>query len=324
MNSNGEKTAAQIQQDIEQERARIGARIDAIESRMSPGQLVDEALSYAKRSGGTEYVRNLGQAVKTNPVPVALMGIGMAWLMARQQPSEAQSEPAMPDVGDYPLYPAVGSVRRMGPPEGEGENRFSHFADDTGKRFKALTDEAGRRAGHFVDEAGATYRGFVDESGRQIDRVFDETGAAIDAASNWTSTTWSELKQAGRRVGAQASASIGAAGDAASAAGSRVLREGGELTDLLMRQFRDQPLVGGALAFALGAAIGAALPETETEDATMGKLSDEAKQAAMRKASQMAEAGSSAADEALNRMAHASQDDRETGSDGARPASGTL
>jgi hypothetical protein len=312
MASSQSKTSAEIQQEINQERERIGDRIDAIQDRMSPGQIIDEALSYAKRSGSTEYVRNLGRAMKTNPVPVALMGVSMAWLMARQGDADRPSEPAMPHVDDYPLYPTVGPVRRIGPPEGEGEGRFSHFTDDTGKRLKALTDEAGHRAGHFVDEAGRTYRGFKDASGRQIDRVLDETGAAIDAASGWSSATWSKIKHAGSEIGDRASAAAHSVGDAAASAGSQVRDHTAELNDAILRHFRDQPLVGGALAFAVGAAIGAALPETETEDAAIGKASDKAKKAAVRKASDMAEAGQEKAAETMERAADVATDVYET------------
>jgi hypothetical protein len=38
-----EKTSADLQREIDQDRERIGQRIDAIQERMSPGQLVDEA-----------------------------------------------------------------------------------------------------------------------------------------------------------------------------------------------------------------------------------------------------------------------------------------
>ncbi len=73
-----EKTSEDIQREIDQDRERISHRIDAIQERMSPGQLVDEAIAYAKGSGGAEYLGNLGRALKDNPLPVALMGVSLA------------------------------------------------------------------------------------------------------------------------------------------------------------------------------------------------------------------------------------------------------
>lgn len=49
-----EKTSAELQREIDQDRRRIGDRIDAIQERMSSGQLVDEVIAYAKGSGGGE------------------------------------------------------------------------------------------------------------------------------------------------------------------------------------------------------------------------------------------------------------------------------
>ena len=54
MTQSSEKSSADIQREIDVDRQRIGARIDAIQERMSPGQLVDEVIAYAKGSGGAD------------------------------------------------------------------------------------------------------------------------------------------------------------------------------------------------------------------------------------------------------------------------------
>lgn len=61
---------------------------------------------------------NLGHALKANPLPVALMGVSLAWLMAKQ--GDASSTPTESGPGfesRYPLYQVHGTVRRIGPPE---------------------------------------------------------------------------------------------------------------------------------------------------------------------------------------------------------------
>lgn len=200
MGTASEKTSADLQREIDQDRQRIGQRIDAIQERMSPGQLVDEAIAYAKGSGGGEYLSNLGNALKTNPLPVALMGVSLAWLMAKGTGSP-DAHRSSHDASDYPLYVSNGPVRRIGPPEHENGHRYSHFADSSGKRLKALTDERGHRAGHFVDEAGQPYRGFADASGKFITHISDETGAAFDTASGWISDKWVQAKSATSHAG---------------------------------------------------------------------------------------------------------------------------
>jgi hypothetical protein len=270
-------SSAAIEREIEQDRRRIEERIDAIQQRMSPGQMVDEALAYAKSSGGGEYVANLGNALKNNPIPMALMGVSLAWLMAG--PKHTTASYAEAQETEYPLAPVQGQVRRTGPIQSDGASRYSHFADSTGKRFRALTDETGRRAGHFMDEGGKTFRGFADASGQQIHDIRDEAGKLFDDASGWVSKTWQQVTD-------RVSVSAGRMRDAASGAGRNSMDMGSALNDSIIKHFRDQPLVGGALAFAVGAAIGAALPHTRQEDEAVGAMADDVKDRLSAQASQ--------------------------------------
>ncbi|TAZ68027.1 DUF3618 domain-containing protein [Rhizobium ruizarguesonis] len=276
METSMEKTSADLQREIDQDRRRIGDRIDAIQERMSPGQLIDEVIAYAKGSGGGEFVSNLGYALKENPLPVALLGVSLTWLMAKGSPPSGDPT-TWRDEPEYPLYPASGQVRRIGPPEIENGARYSHFADESGRRLKALTDETGRRAGHFIDEAGKTYRGFADVSGNRIDRIIDETGAMFDAATGWATEKWEQAKNAASDLSTHASGAASSLSSRSSSAATRLQVQTSELNQAILTHFRDQPLVSGALAFAVGAAIGAALPHTDTEDYLVGEAADSAK-----------------------------------------------
>lgn len=259
-------SAADIEREIAEDRRRIEDRLDAIQQRMSPGQLVDQVLTYAKTSGGGEYASNLGAAVKNNPVPMALVGVGLAWLMAGPKTSLASYARHDDDIHDYPLATIQGDLRRAGPVTMDNGQRYSHFTDGSGSRYKALTDEAGKRAGHFMDESGKTFRGFADASGRRYHDLRDEAGNLFDDASGWVSDTWRDMKRSASK-----------AGDAMADAKQSAMDSGAQLNTAILKHFRDQPLVGGALAFAVGAAIGAALPHTQTEDDMLGTSADNIK-----------------------------------------------
>jgi hypothetical protein len=233
METSNEKTSAELQREIDQDRQRIGNRIDAIQERMSPGQMIDEVLAYAKGSGGGEYVSNLGQALKNNPLPVALMGVSLAWLMAKGSTPAVTSSDSR-GASEYPLYPANGPVRRLGPPEAENGSRYSHFSDSTGKTLKALTDDNGRRAGHFVDEAGAAYRGFADASGKQVEQIADETGAMLDSASGWVSDKWEQAKGAASDISAAASGAVSSLSDQTSSATASLRGQTDKLNDAIL------------------------------------------------------------------------------------------
>ncbi len=295
MTQSSEKSSADLQREIDDDRQRIEARIDAIQERMSPGQLVDEVLAYAKGSGGADYLTNLGRAVKANPLPVALMGASLAWLVAKQGASGSQGLPA-PDGRDVlPFYPARGTIKRVGPPEDIGGLRYSHFADEAGERFKALTDETGRRAGDFLDSTGKAYRGFSDAAGQRISSISDEAGAALDASLGWASDTWDSVKGAVGGATQKIGEAAGSVSSAAGSTGATLMNQSNRLNEAILSHFRDQPLVGGALAFAVGAAIGAALPHSEQEDEILGEAADAVRAKAASEAEDALEYGKDAA-----------------------------
>ncbi|AEG08723.1 DUF3618 domain-containing protein (plasmid) [Sinorhizobium meliloti WSM1022] len=268
-------SAAELQREIEADRQRIEEKLHEIQERMSPGELMDELLEYAKTSGGSEYLSNLGVALKSNPIPVALMGVSLAWLIANPASRAPRQGEGNDGADDYPLAPVRGSVRRVGPVEASFGERYSHFTDESGSRFRALTDEAGRRAGHFVDPAGKVYRGFTDAAGKQIEDIRDETGALFDEASGWASRTWRQVSAAAGRMSDSVTGAGRSLAGSMQNAGRSLEEQGAHLNAAILRHFRDQPLVGGALAFAVGAAIGAALPHSEAEDEAIGEMAED-------------------------------------------------
>jgi uncharacterized protein YjbJ (UPF0337 family) len=74
-------TSEQLEEEVDRTRGRIEETLADLRERLSPNLLIDDLLDYAQANGGAEFVRNLGQQVTGNPLPVALMGAGLAWLM---------------------------------------------------------------------------------------------------------------------------------------------------------------------------------------------------------------------------------------------------
>ncbi|MDB6012209.1 MAG: Protein of uncharacterized function [Gammaproteobacteria bacterium] len=70
-----------IARDLDKTRSNVNETLDALEARLSPGQILDRTLAFMRENGG-EFVGNLGTAVKQNPVPTIVTGIGLAWLIA--------------------------------------------------------------------------------------------------------------------------------------------------------------------------------------------------------------------------------------------------
>lgn len=73
------RTSAEIEEEIGRMRARMDRTLDEIEYRLSPGQLTGGVLDVA-RDLLSENPGRIGRAIRDNPVPVALIGIGVTWL----------------------------------------------------------------------------------------------------------------------------------------------------------------------------------------------------------------------------------------------------
>ena len=306
-----DKSVTQLEHEIDADRQRISDKISAIQERLTPGQLVDEVMAYAKSSGGREYVSNLGRSFKDNPMPVALVGVGLAWLMASSG-SSGSSAVARSDTAStptrYPLAKVSGDVRRLGPVRMENGSRYMDFADSTGRKFKAMSDESDRRAGHFIDDSGETFRGFADQAGQTLNNIRDETGSMLDDASGWASDSWEAAKDTASQLGNKLS-NAGESVSQTSAAALDSLKQGSsQLNDMILRQFRDQPLVGGALAFAVGAAIGAALPHTDKEDELVGDAADSVRHDLSDRASDLMDKGKDVAKDVYDKAVAVASD----------------
>jgi ElaB/YqjD/DUF883 family membrane-anchored ribosome-binding protein/uncharacterized protein YjbJ (UPF0337 family) len=304
-------TSAELQRDVERQRERIESRLDAIQARLSPGQLVDEALAFTREGPGAEFAGNLRRSVVHNPLPIALMSVGLAWLMAkpgyesRRHDGYDEYEAEFDDFERHPIGTVQGrSLQRVGLVSDTSGIHHSEFVDDAGRKYRARSDQHGNRAGHFTDEAGKSFRGFMDDTGNHLTEFRDEAGNLMGEATGWANHTW---HQAGRGMQGARDRLTAGAGDLrgrAMHAGGTMQHEAGRLAGSIDGFIHRQPLVSGAIAFAIGAAIASALPHTREEDELMGETSDAVKDEARREAGHLYDRGK---DEAEHLYDEASQ-----------------
>jgi len=303
----GSKSAEEVQREVRESRAELEGTLEAIQRRLSPGQLFDQAVDYMQGSGGNEFLHNLGATVRDNPVPVVLMSTGLAWLMFSGPRSRSRYEDEDDDLGDYAeeghygagdypagYYPAgyraVGDVG----PEYEDEVAGSPFSGEAqgkaGKDFAERakeTAEAARRKAQEMRASGQAHVQGLSEGGQE---TIQEWGAGARAtAREWTTGARSAAAGAGkraRRLGAGARERLGETGDylrhGARGAQARAGYYGRRARRGFFEVLEEQPLVLGAVGLAVGAAIGAALPSTATEDEWMGDTRDQLKDRARR------------------------------------------
>ncbi|WP_395457433.1 DUF3618 domain-containing protein (plasmid) [Azospirillum melinis] len=92
-----------IEHEIQSIRARMDSVIDEIEFRLSPGQMSGGVVQVVRdviQGGGDGLSGRIARAVRANPIPVALMGVGALWLavaVARTPESTTEFDDYAPD-----------------------------------------------------------------------------------------------------------------------------------------------------------------------------------------------------------------------------------
>jgi hypothetical protein len=304
-----EKDSAQLEREIEEQRQRIEHRVGEIKERLSPGQLVDEVLSYTK-NGGQQFVGNLGSTISANPLPAALLGVSLIWLISGQGAKASPAAATFREERDYPYATINGSMRRISHGADEAGDWYSEFEDGAGKKFKAKSNELGHRLGAFMDESGRAFGGFIDDAGHRVRDFSDEVGNRFDEASGWASHRFHDVQHGVASAVHHAGQTAHELTDAAQGQVDRASR-------MIASTFESQPLVAGALAFAAGAALGAALPHTREEDKLLGAAADKARSKASAVASEVYDAGKEAVGDLYERGKDAAGDfvDKVAGSD---------
>lgn len=76
-----ERQSDQLEQEAEQTRAQLAVTLAELRARMTPGQVIDSVADYASEGPAAEFLNNLGREIRENPLPLLLIGIGIAWLV---------------------------------------------------------------------------------------------------------------------------------------------------------------------------------------------------------------------------------------------------
>ena len=79
-----------LEREANARRESLSRTLDAVEQRLSPNHLSQQAASYFGEHGG-DIAKSVSRSVKENPLPLLLTGIGLAWLISTQSRSSSSS-----------------------------------------------------------------------------------------------------------------------------------------------------------------------------------------------------------------------------------------
>ena len=282
-------SSEQLEQESERTRARLAETLEELRARLTPGQVVDQLVDYARDGAAGEFVRNLGHEVRRNPLPITLIGAGIGWLMMANGRSHRSDFDATARKARDAAGTAADRLRAGAADLGErGKSRLATLANEVGNTAEAVSENA-TTLGSAVADAGRQTRGWL-------------SGAAQRAAAGIPSTT-------------DAAHSLG---DTA----ARASRSARSVTHDIAQLCAEQPLVVAGLGIALGAAIGAALPPSESEDRLLGRTSDAFKEGAQEQASELYEKAQNVAQATAQAAGKAVENERLTDPTSWQPAAG--
>ncbi|EHK71481.1 hypothetical protein PPL19_07356 [Pseudomonas psychrotolerans L19] len=164
------KNPDELEREIDQKRERIEDLVGALESRLSPGQLFDQALSYTKGHSG-EFAHNLGNTLKANPVPAVLTSVGLLWLALGQNRTPAPATTGTP-LKDK-LSGALDSVANGAGHTRDSLNRGSHDVRDKVTGLSESVSAKASQTGERLSDTAAQAKDTLTDQAQQLKGTFD-------------------------------------------------------------------------------------------------------------------------------------------------------
>ena len=256
-----------IEREIEQDRDALRRTLNDLQDELSLDGFA-RRLTDKFRENGSEWANTASHAARSNPVALALTGVGLAWLIfgrgydpthrameyrSRQRSSDWE-RPAEPYAvrtsrGDMAGSGGIGSVSSTTSRPARWESTGS------GTQYRSSDSSSGH---------GGMTETLQQKAHDWKDRISDGTSSLHDRLSEGTEGLSDEAR---RRVYDARRRAVEARDSAA-----RRLRESSRTVS---QGYDSEPLVFGAAAAAIGAGLACLLPRTRQEDELLGSYSDQ-------------------------------------------------
>jgi hypothetical protein len=133
-----------LEREAAETRWQLAGTVEELRDRLTPGRVVDQVVDYTRDGPAAEFLRNLKREARENPMPLVLIGIGIAWLMLA---SSRTSRAAIASAADS----AARAANDIGTATSAAVNRASDWGQQTATR---LSDRASNAASTVSNKAG--------------------------------------------------------------------------------------------------------------------------------------------------------------------------
>ncbi len=279
--TNESRTPQEIEREIESQRSDLTSNLEDLQNKFSIDTLVRQVGDQFREHGG-DLGRSISDQVKANPIPLALTGIGLAWMMFGNGQKGAPASGFSRTEDDYrrsrldqgrPYTPPVARVTDY-----DSGPAWSRDDKDDGPGYADRLSVGATTAKDKMAKGADAVRGGVSSAASSM---ADAASAAGSSVASGAASAQSRVAAVGSRIadGTETLTDEGrkrvvAARQKAVEMKRSTMRSVSNGADAAADFYDNQPLVIGALALAVGAALGGALPRTQVEDDLMGDQSD--------------------------------------------------
>ena len=229
----GHDRTDELRRDIERTQREMSRTIDEIQHRLSPHYMMQRTKD-SMREAGVNASRGFMDKVRDNPIPAAMVGIGLFLLMRDSKDRQTYEGDFIPERAGWD---AAGWDSRGANYSSVAEYRDLEYGDRNAGGAGRL-QEARERLSHAGDAAR------------------EKVGDAVSSAREATSATLDSARERARELKYRAH--------------YQMSRARYQSRDIL----QENPLIAGVAAIAAGAILGALIPETEKENEMLGETRD--------------------------------------------------
>ena len=278
-----------IRRQIENTRAQMTSTINQIGERLSPDYLLDKAKTSVREATvgrikdmGYEANRrvegvsnSMGDTVRANPLPVALIGLGLGWLImsdrSKRQQADMRGQYRTTGYRYYEGHDGPGAMDQMRHRVGDAADMVQDKAADLQGRVSGTAHRVSENVSETAQRTGETVRDTAQRTGEAVRETAYRVGETVGQRAEMVQERAGEMSMQARHEAERL------------AAEARWRAQAGvERTRQTFWETMEQnPLTLGAIVLIAGAAVGASIPRTEYENRLMGetrdRLMDEAK-----------------------------------------------
>jgi len=306
--SDENKSSDAIKADIEQTRSEMSQKINQIQDRLDPTRLKEQAQETVRsavsdstdalvnfvRGNAGDFGYTVVDTIKQNPVPAALVGIGLGWMIFKSFSSPSSDWESREDnyrerYSGSRNYGGRNSSS-YGQQYGNEAANQSRYAYEEGGQYQGALYESGSRytgvqnpgyssqSSYGSQYGSSSYSSGQEEQSRvgQVvqsaqDKASDVLGQARDTAGQLTEQVQETAQQAGQYVQEK----VGQVREQASHLGEQAQQTLQGTGNQVQRTVESNPVPFGIAALVAGVLVGLALPSTQAENQIMGEKRDQ-------------------------------------------------